>query len=269
MYTFFQNMLDQSIMKEYLSYIFSIFHFDKKGLSVRSIEFQNFIDLVTFDQGLVKIEVDIKKMQADQKSLLENLERLHNDFSDVKTLHLQARKAVDEKELYMKVLDDKESDFKKKLALITHPKEYKSLEKELASLNEDRIRHEQMLVTLWNKLEAAEKNYHVKHKLHEEDALSFTDHIASFSTEIDQLQRQLENLNLQRADIQKKVPQEWLDIYVNMKGRVANPVVPVVNDSCDACFYSITPRDLQVLRQSKLLQCRDCYRLLYIQEEAL
>ena len=37
---------------------------------------------------------------------------------------------------------------------------------------------------------------------------------------------QLKALEAQRLEKQQNVPQEWLDMYVNMKGRVPNPVVP-------------------------------------------
>lgn len=232
---------------------------------MRSIEFQAFIDLVTFDQSLVKIERDIKKSQEIQQSLLSDIERLQDDFLDIKTAKLQARKAVDDKELYMKILDGKESDLKNKLASVSNQKEYKSLEKETLVVNSERVRHEQELLVLWNKLEGLEKTYEFKQKLHEEEAAKFHAEVEKIKNEIVDFQNQLEVLTAERIEKMKNVPQEWLDMYVNMKGRVANPVVPVVNDSCDACFYSVTARDLQLLRNNKLLQCRDCYRVLYVE----
>lgn len=232
---------------------------------MRSIEFQTFIDLVTFDQSLVKIERDIKKSQEIQESLLSDIERLQDDFQDIKLAQLQARKAVDEKELYMKVLDVKESELKAKLQSISNQKEYKSLEKETLGVNAERMKHEQELLVLWNKLDGLEKTYEFKHKLHDEQVAKFTSDVQTIQNEIAALHEQLKHLSEERVNKEKNVPQEWLAMYINMKGRVSNPVVPVVNDACDACFYSVTARDLQLLRNNKLLQCRDCYRLLYIE----
>lgn len=236
---------------------------------MRSIEFQKFIDLVTFDQNLVKIERDIKKSQEIQDSLLTDIERLEEDFLDLKSAQLQARKAVDEKELYMKVLDDKENNLKHKLQSVSNQKEYKSLEKESSAINVERINHEQDLVLLWTRLDNFEKNFEFKHKLYNEQVLKFRGEVEKIQNEISSLQEQLQKLTIERIEKEQLVPQEWLNMYVNMKGRVTNPVVQVVNDSCDACFYSVTPRDMQMLRKNKLLQCRDCYRLLYVQEDNL
>jgi len=231
---------------------------------MKSIEFQTFIDLVTFDQSLVKIERDIAKSEEIQKSLLLDIERLQADFGDVKIAQQQARKAVDDKELSMKILDAKEADLKIKLASISNQKEYKSLEKETLAVNAERMEQEQQLLTLWNKLDGLAKTYEFKHKLHEEQAAQFHTQVEENKNEVAELQDQLATLNVQRAEKLKNVPQEWLDMYANMKGRVPNPVVQIVGDACDACFYSVTPKDLQALRQNKLLQCKDCYRLLYI-----
>lgn len=231
---------------------------------MRTIPFQKFIDLVNFDQSLVTIERDIKKSQTIQESLVAQIERLEADFADIKTAKLQARKAVDEKELFMKVLDTKESELKRKLATVSNQKEYKSLEKETALVNAQRMEHEQELLALWNKLDGLEKMYEQKNGLHDEQVAKLYAEIETIKHEVTGFRAQLADLTTQRVEKQKDVPQEWLDMYVTMQGSVSNPVVPVVNDSCDACFYSITPRDLQLLKNNKLLQCRDCYRVLYV-----
>lgn len=232
---------------------------------MRSIEFQKFIDLVTFDQSLVKIERDIKKVQECGQSLLYDIKRLDADFLDVKIAKDQARKAVDEKELYMKVLESKELELKEKMSVLSNQKEYKSLQKELYVLNEKRLHHEQELLVLWNKYDLFEKSYETKFQSHEHALSQLNNELALNQKEIAQLTTQLDQTLIQRELKLQPVPQEWLDMYVNMKGRVSNPVVPVVGQACDACFYSVTSRDLQALKKNQLLQCRDCYRLLYIE----
>jgi len=232
---------------------------------VKSIEFQKFIDLVTFDQNLIKVERDIIKMKEIEQSFVADAERLNEDFLDMKGAKDSARKAVDEKELYMKILDTEESEIKQKLDLVSNQKEYKSLEKELAVVNEKRLQHEQELIGLWNKFDILDKSYEAKRQVHDTLVNALQIQIQDNKKEIALLVGQVNKFESERLVKIEGVPQEWLDIYVNMKGRVSDPVVAVVGESCDACFYSVTSRDLQLLRQNKLLQCRDCYRLLYIE----
>lgn len=232
---------------------------------MKSIEFQKFIDLVTFDQNLIKVERDIIKMKEIEQSFVADAERLNEDFLDMKGAKDSARKAVDEKELYMKILDTEESEIKQKLDLVSNQKEYKSLEKELAVVNEKRLQHEQELIGLWNKFDILDKSYEAKRQVHDTLVNALQIQIQDNKKEIALLVGQVNKFESERLVKIEGVPQEWLDIYVNMKGRVSDPVVAVVGESCDACFYSVTSRDLQLLRQNKLLQCRDCYRLLYIE----
>lgn len=66
---------------------------------------QSFIDLVTFDQELISLEIEIKKLEheiADANSKIVQIEQASQHAHDrVRT----ARKEVDEKELEMKELD--------------------------------------------------------------------------------------------------------------------------------------------------------------------
>ena len=54
--------------------------------------------------------------------------------------------------------------------------------------------------------------------------------------------------------------------YAVMRAKVTDPVVPVIDGSCSACFYKISPQDMQLLARRKLVQCKDCFRLLYLVE---
>ena len=63
----------------------------------------------------------------------------------------------------------------------------------------------------------------------------------------------------------KGIPEEWLEKYSIMRTRVPNPIVSVKNGSCSACFHALTQQDMLNLQRRKLLQCRDCYRFLYIE----
>lgn len=69
-----------------------------------------------------------------------------------------------------------------------------------------------------------------------------------------------------RQSKEQAVPAEWLEKYATMRARVTDPVVPVINGDCSACFYQVSTQDMQQLRHRKLLQCKDCFRLLYLPE---
>ena len=69
-----------------------------------------------------------------------------------------------------------------------------------------------------------------------------------------------------RPEKEKIVPEEWLEKYTIMKAQVSDPVVPITQETCSACFYALTNQDIICARRGRLLQCKGCYRLLYLLE---
>lgn len=84
---------------------------------------------------------------------------------------------------------------------------------------------------------------------------------------IDVFQQELISKEQARDDKEKCVPDEWLEKYSMMRMRVADPVVPVLNTSCSACFYTVTEQGMQQLSRNQLLQCKECYRFLYLEQK--
>ena len=70
----------------------------------------------------------------------------------------------------------------------------------------------------------------------------------------------------QRKQKEGLVPHEWLEKYEMMRSRVADPVVQVTQNSCGACYQMLTNQDLVRARHGALMQCKKCFRLLYIPE---
>ncbi len=62
------------------------------------------------------------------------------------------------------------------------------------------------------------------------------------------------------------VPNEWLEKYSHMRLRVIDPVVPVMFGGWSACSYAVTEQELVRLKRKALIQCKGCFRLLYMQE---
>lgn len=69
----------------------------------------------------------------------------------------------------------------------------------------------------------------------------------------------------ERLHKEKGLPEEWLEKYAIMRARINDPVVPVFDGNCSACFYKISVQDMQFLKHRKLIQCKDCFRLLYLE----
>lgn len=228
--------------------------------------FKVFIDLINFDQAIRATQEDITRFEQavaeikiQEKGLVETLERAKQN---VVTL----RKQVDEQELEIKDLDEKEREKKKLLQDSAHYKSYKPLKKEIDALKEKQLQAEELLMNLWNKLEAAQKELDSQQKMYDQKIEELHAACVEKEEKISSLQADLKQRIKQRPEKEALMPEEWLSKYQHMRMQVSDPVVEVLQESCSACSYSVPAQDLSRLKRRALVQCKGCFRLLYSQE---
>ncbi len=226
--------------------------------------FQMFIDLIKFDQESYQLQQKQDLLESEIDELAKKKEQLDSALEDTKQMALTLKKDVDSSELRMQELDLSESEEKKRLDSVANQREYKSVQAELASINLKQQDVERQLIELWNKYEAATKQLEIQ----KEEYAQRLDQIEKLIDEkqgaVKEIIAAIESRLLERQSKEKGIPQEWLEKYSTMRAHVMNPVVAVENNSCSACFYPVPQQDLIKLKAHKLVQCRSCYRLLYL-----
>lgn len=230
--------------------------------------FKLFLSLVAFDNTLRDLEDKIKQSQEKKEVLSHKKEHLVNAVQKLKQQENDVRKEVDMHELHMKELEAKEHSKKHQLDDINTPKEYTIVKREIEALKREQHEHEQALMHVWNTLESVHKSFETKeHELAGSLAALDTE-IAALNEEEQQMQQSHDQKMAERAQHVVGIPEEWLEKYRAMQSRVTDPVVPVQQGSCSACFYDITEQRLVALRRHALLQCEGCYRFLYMPDRA-
>ena len=115
--------------------------------------FLRFINLVSFDQKLHSLENE--KMHVDHE--MAALRKQESDFlRDIEDMHnhvLQLKKRVDEQELEMHVLDQKEKDKKKHLENLADYKDYQLIKLEIAHVQRLQFDQEKNVMQAWSQLE--------------------------------------------------------------------------------------------------------------------
>jgi len=227
--------------------------------------FEQFIALVQVDQKINALRSSIVSLQLKNK---ENQQADHVQMQAVEKakqkLH-DMRKEVDSKELEMKILDQQESEKKQKLDNVANHKEYQGIKTEIDRLKHAQHELEEGLITAWNQLDNAKKEHEASQELYSKQANRLNEQIKKNEEEISNLQKEVDELIAQRSEKEKTVPAEWIEKYALMRARVANPVVPVIDGNCSACFYKVSVQDMQSLQRRRLVQCKDCFRLLYLE----
>jgi predicted nucleic acid-binding Zn-ribbon protein len=224
---------------------------------------KKFIDLITFDQQAIALEKKLEKSEKAIEEFQKNLIQEEQKKSQAELKKQDLVKMVDEQELRLKDSQEQETTLLKKVEKITGSREYDAGVKELGQIRVHQSQEEQKYIQLTNKLENSQKDLVLIIEQVQQQIQKYQDLIAQEQQSIQEIKQELATVEQQRAEKTVGISSQWLDMYEIMKGRVSDPVVAMKQESCSGCFYGLTPRDLQMLKQKGLLQCKDCYRLLY------
>lgn len=227
-----------------------------------------FMNLTLFDKEIVELKGQLSDFEVQISRALEekvSLEKLLKNSHDI--VH-KAKKLVDEKELEMKDLDSKEKEEKKKFDKVKNQKEYESVNKELEKISQDQHSKESDLIDSWNRLESSKREYDKLEKKNEEDVKLVEEKLEELKQKTAEAEIICQKKIEGRPTVVNMVQKEMLERYNIIQGQVLDPVVVVDGDSCSACFYQVPHTDLINLKKRKLLQCKNCYRFLYLEEFA-
>ena len=225
--------------------------------------FDAFINFVQVDQEIEKNRLDLNKILQEQEVLQKKLDETKKMLQEARQTAHQLHREFDAQELEIKTLNQSLLFKKKRLEQISSPREYQSLHTEIENIQQKIGVIEDQALRLLQLFENAEIAYQDMIKNSENITKNITEQMEHKVRIAAQLKQTIEELILKKSELETKVVPEWLEKYNTMKTRIPNPVVPVINGRCSACFYPVSVSDLQALRKHKLLQCKDCYRFLY------
>lgn len=227
--------------------------------------FEKFIALVEVDQQINGLNAAIAILEQKNNENKKIIESSQEALTAVKNKLHDMRKEVDAKELEMKMLDQQEADKKKRLDAIANHKEYQLIKAEIDQLKKAQHDLEEGLMSAWNQLETTKKEFETAQQNFEQQNKTILDQIDTNNKKIAEIKVEVDRLIYDRVEKEQVIPAEWLEKYAVMRARVTDPVVPVQDGSCSACFYKIAVQDMQALKRRKLVQCKDCFRLLYLE----
>lgn len=225
--------------------------------------FTAFIDLVTYDAALRALQQKRLSLISEQNHLQSTLSLLERNAVLAKARLADLRKEVDKLERDLHELDEQLSDKQRRLSLVNTPKEYMSLQQEIEVLEQNKRNADDALLGLWSALEEQQKVDRQREKTESVERDVVHTKLRELQQNLAELEQEIEKKQRLRVEKEIKTPDAWREKYAMMLTRVENPVVPVENASCSACFYPIAQQDLAALMRHKLLECKGCYRILY------
>lgn len=228
--------------------------------------FPFFLDLIAFDQSIIALHAERDKLHRELDDSRNAIAELHNEIETFKRAWVNAQKEVDAQELQMKELDDQERAAKKLLESTNSSKEAAGHKKEIEYLKQKQHSNEGALISSWHVLETTKHAYEQKKSEVTDKIAKLEESLTSMQAKINALDHDLAERDKERENKVRLVPGELLEKYKAMRTRVSNPVVPIVDGSCSACFHHLTRQEITATKTKRLTQCSDCFRFLYLPE---
>lgn len=228
--------------------------------------FLQFINLVNFDQKIQSLENQKISVEHEIAALKKQEASNINDAAEARNKIVQLKKRVDEQELEMKILDQKEKDKKKHLENLADYKDYHAIKAEIENIQRLQIEQEKNVLDAWNQLESAQNSLKKKSDEYPQKLQEITENIKELENKYRALDNESSTMVAQRVAMEKGIPAEWLEKYTIMRARVSDPVVEIAHQSCGVCSQIVTMQDINRAKRGALIQCQTCYRLLYLPE---
>jgi predicted nucleic acid-binding Zn-ribbon protein len=228
--------------------------------------FRAFINLISLDQEIRKYHEQIIRLTTESDTLSAQKITLEHRFVEFKQHIHDVQKMVKEQEHILQELDEQERAKREQLQQLTDPKQYLPLNREIDRLKAAQHEQEQHLMTAWNKGEIAHKELQENQLHHTAKIQEITALIEQKNQEISHLKSTVEEKKKIVPSFEQGIPQEWLEKYIHMRLEVPDPVVTVMQGGCSACSYPVTHQEQTRLARRAVLQCKGCFRLLYMAE---
>ncbi len=226
--------------------------------------FAAFIDLVSMDHRVQASRASLEQKKEYISQLTDSLnvgKRAVGKIEDELHAH---KKNADALQLELRAIDDRLTYVRKALTTAGSPKEYFSLEAELKQLSEKQSTIEEQLFAALNTLDKDAQTLVQEQERYKKASHAIHQEVAQVQSLCKELEEIIAHSLQQIESLKPQVNPEVLERFMQMKKKIADPVVPVVDGACSGCFSTVPEKDLYALSRRTLVECKNCFRLLYL-----
>lgn len=212
-----------------------------------------------------KLVLAPKKMGEMEEEVAGIRSKIETEKQVIEELEKERRK----KEKELEAEKDKIKKFESRLYEVKTNKEYQALLKEIETAKQGNDKTEEEIIVLMEKIEELRKDHEAASKLLVEREKEAKTEKARLQKELSSVDRTISDLRKQKEGLLALVSpnvRSTYEVLIERRGGVA--VVNVRNGLCLGCFVNIPPQlFIEVMKNSRLILCPSCNRILYYVEE--
>ncbi len=168
-------------------------------------------------------------------------------------------------ELELKTAEARISETRSKIDVVRTNQEFTALNTQIARLGEEKGRHEERMLVLWDELEKLEKRLAERARELERSRRVREEEGQAVERELVDVRKELEECERRRKDAVPPVDPDALAAYERLFARYgARSVVSAENNICAGCHMTVSPQLQNLLRSDSLIvHCTYCGRILH------
>jgi len=220
--------------------------------------------MVVIDHEISRIRKIISKEQEAAATARITHQKKLEVFASTEQAVRALQKQLDQCELSIKDLRTQLHRKEEQQARLAGAKEREAIQHEIEKLTKEIDTAETVAMTT---LEQQELVKTALEKLKEEVALSQENTTTACLCSESKCQEHLAHITLlekEWTDLLPQVPEALRKEYLQLRQRMANPAVPIVDNTCSACFTTLLGQEVMSLSTRTVIRCRSCYRFLYV-----
>ena len=212
------------------------------------------------------------------RELTEGLRKYPNEIDNLKKNLLEKEESIKLKETSLSELKEQREGLESSLssnqesikkseerlfAIKTH-KEYEALQKEITDTRKENLEIEDRTISVMGEIEEIETALAEEKENYASLKEQSTEQIAEKEKKIEELQISRKPAEKEKSEIVSKIDPKILPLYEKIFNRNGRALALAENEKCTSCNINIPPQLYnEILKQTKLVQCPNCKKILY------
>lgn len=226
--------------------------------------------LQRIDLELRELEDNLERYPREISRYNEELEGIERSIDKAKEELEKIRKKKNAAELKLAKNQDSIRKAEQRLFEIKTYKEYEALQKEIGETKRLNSELEEEILKDMEEVDNLERLIKEKEIELSQKEREYEEIIKGYTSKIDELKYAYEIKKDEKKKVASLVHPDVLSIYERIKTKNGVAVVPARNEVCTGCNMNIPPQLFnEVLMLSRMIQCPNCHRILYYEEETI
>jgi predicted nucleic acid-binding Zn-ribbon protein len=223
------------------------------------------VKLQKLDSEIDNLENSREKLNAKLESLKEGFARKEKELEEEKNSFGETEKKLRSGERELQVVEGNLKKYRDTVYKITSQKEMESLDHEIESAKEQKLKVEEEILNLMERSEELKEGVSKREKELEAEKKILEKEEEGCRREIKDMENKLGQLSAEKKEVIGGIEEKLFTQYEKLRqSKEGLAVVEIKNGACQGCYLTLPPQIVNEIKGGKrIIRCESCARILY------